>query len=70
MTKTKPYPWEQQEESLVLETPEQTRIEYRLATFGARVVAALIDRVIIVGGIACLFLLALVVSGGLGSLGE
>jgi uncharacterized RDD family membrane protein YckC len=43
------YPWESDGETLVLETPEQTKIEYELAPFGSRIVAALLDRLIIIG---------------------
>lgn len=50
------YPWEAEGEALVLETPEHTKIEYRLADFGARIHAALIDRLVILGALLLLFL--------------
>lgn len=70
MEKAKTYPWEQHDESLVLETPEQTQVEYRLATFGARILAAFIDRLVIFLGIVVLIVFALILAGGLGALNE
>lgn len=44
---------------IALETPELTRVEYRLAPFGARIVAAALDRLVVLA-----MLLALVIVGG------
>ena len=41
------FPWEFDGETVVFETPEQTRIEYRIAPLGTRLVAALLDRLLI-----------------------
>jgi len=38
-----PYPWEQAEERLVVETPEQAVVEYRIAPLGSRFIAAFTD---------------------------
>ena len=38
-----PYPWEVSGERVVLETPEQTSVEYRIAPLGSRFVAVFID---------------------------
>lgn len=43
------YPWRHHGETLVIETPEQTRVEYRVASFGARLTAALIDNAVVLG---------------------
>lgn len=55
------YPWQHHGETLVVETPEQTRVEYRVATFGARITAALLDNAIVFAlGITVLLLAMLV----------
>jgi len=51
-----PYPWEEAEERLVLETPEQAVVEYRIAPLGSRFLAALTDFLLL----AIVFLLLLV----------
>lgn len=42
------FPWEYHGETLIVETPEQTKVEYRIAAFGTRIVAALLDQIRIV----------------------
>ena len=56
-----PYPWEEDRELLQVETPEQTRLDLRVAGFGARMLAALVDYLIVMGLIVLLVLL-----GGVG----
>lgn len=51
-----PYPWEEAEERLVLETPEQATVEYRIAPLGSRFIAAFTDYLIL----TLVFILALV----------
>lgn len=55
---------------IAFETPELTRVEYRLAPFGARVVAAVLDRLIIVGVCLLLAIAAAFAASGAGLLGE
>src|SRR5687767_5538110 len=52
-SKTIRFPWEPEGEKVVLETPELTSVEYRIAPFGTRIVAAALDRLLItaVGGV-------------------
>lgn len=68
MTKRGQYPWEFQGEILTLETPEQTLVEYRVAAFGTRMIAALLDRLIIWSIVIVLIVLviAMGLAGGLG----
>jgi uncharacterized RDD family membrane protein YckC len=47
MAAHEPFPWESEGETLALETPEQTVIELPLAPFGSRLVAALLDQLIL-----------------------
>lgn len=47
MAEREPFPWESEGETLALETPEQTIIELELAPFGSRLVAALLDQLIL-----------------------
>lgn len=63
-----PLPWEFDGESVFVETPEQTLVEYHIAPLGARFAAALLDLLVITGFVAALFLLGLL-SLGLLSLG-
>lgn len=58
------YPWSPRGDVISVETPELTRVEYRLAPFGARVVAAALDRLIVVAITVVLLLVA-----GLGAAG-
>ncbi|MCW8141585.1 MAG: RDD family protein [Planctomycetota bacterium] len=53
------FPWTPRGDVIALETPELTRVEYRLAPFGARIVAAALDRLVVLA-----MLLALVIVGG------
>jgi len=53
------YPWHHDGETLVVETPEQTRVEYRVASFGARLSAALVDNAVVAVLVVVLALLAL-----------
>jgi uncharacterized RDD family membrane protein YckC len=62
MTSREPFPWEAEGEILAVETPEQTVIELALAPFGSRLVAALLDQLILAG-----FFLVLVVFVALGA---
>lgn len=48
MDKATMFPWEFDGETVTFETPEQTRVEFRVAPFGTRIVAAILDQVIIV----------------------
>lgn len=41
------YPWDISGDLVVFETPEQTQVEYRLAPFGTRLVAAALDAVFV-----------------------
>jgi uncharacterized RDD family membrane protein YckC len=65
------FPWEPEGERVVFETPEQTLIEYRIAPFGTRLAAALLDRLLITAGVIGCWLLFLLVSLSMqaGSLG-
>ncbi|MEM7234770.1 MAG: RDD family protein, partial [Planctomycetota bacterium] len=47
MEKSRLYPWEFDGETVTFETPEQTKISYRIAPFGTRLVAACLDRLAI-----------------------
>jgi len=58
------YPWETPDEVVRVETPEQITVEYRIAPFGARIVAALLDQLIIIGILVVLFL---AMAGGIGA---
>lgn len=64
------YPWAPRGDVIAFETPELTRVEYRLAPFGARVVAAALDRLIITAVCVLLGILALFASSGAGLLGS
>lgn len=74
MNKATTFPWEFDGETISFETPEQTRVEYRVAPFGTRMVAALLDQCVIVAVTIGVFLAALIgiallsasVSGGSG----
>lgn len=64
------YPWDPAGDVIAFETPEQTRVEYRLAGFGARMLAAALD--LLLAGLVTLGLVALAVpvillGGGTGS---
>ncbi len=41
------FPWEPEGEVVVFETPEQTRIEHRIAPFGSRLVANMLDQLLL-----------------------
>ncbi len=56
------FPWERDGETLVVDTPEQTRVEFRIAPFGSRIVAAVLDRLLL-AGVAILFLLVVEFGG-------
>lgn len=58
-TSTHRYPWEHEGETLVLETPEQTTIEHRIAPFSVRCVAAALDYFLV--GLWMLLLMVIVV---------
>lgn len=59
------YPWEPEGVVVRIETPEQTIVEYAVATFSARLGAALIDAgIIFVAGAAVVLLLMVSVFGG------
>src|SRR5262245_17955423 len=62
-----PFPWESEGETLALETPEQTVIELKLAPFGSRLVAALIDQSIVLLAFAGIVLFA-ILAGAAGSI--
>lgn len=65
MSTPRRFPWQYHGETLVIETPEQTRVEYRVAPFGARIAAALLDNAIVFGiGLAVLLLMLMVWSAG------
>ncbi len=66
MPSPKRFPWERDGEVVAFETPEQTRIEHRIAPFGARIAAALMDYLFL-GLFGLLFWVLLLV--GLASLG-
>ena len=51
------FPWEFDGEIVSFDTPEQTRIEYRIAPFGTRLVAAFLDRLLIGVGILILWIM-------------
>lgn len=55
---------------IAFETPELTRVEYRLAPFGARIVAAALDRLLILGVCLVLGLAAAFAASGAGLLGD
>ncbi|MHC4953316.1 MAG: RDD family protein [Planctomycetota bacterium] len=44
---SQPFPWEASGETVVLETPEQATVEFRIAPFGARIAAAMYDYLIL-----------------------
>ena len=48
MTERPRYPWESSGEILTVDTPEQTRVDLRIAPFGARIAAALLDKILVV----------------------
>jgi uncharacterized RDD family membrane protein YckC len=64
---TNRFPWERSDDTVVFETPEQTQIELRLAPFGTRIVAALIDRLLmtLVSVLVVLVMSFIAVVGGL-----
>lgn len=65
------FPWEFDGETISIETPEQTKVEYLVASFGSRLVAALLDKLIILGvvvGAWTLILLAGFLAGAVGNL--
>jgi uncharacterized RDD family membrane protein YckC len=66
MPDAKPFPWEQRGDRLVVETPEQTQLEFRVAAFGARIAAALIDNLVLSAATLILFLSAQLLSLGFG----
>jgi uncharacterized RDD family membrane protein YckC len=41
------YPWEEPGERVTFATPEQVEVSYRVASFGARIAAALIDQLVV-----------------------
>lgn len=47
MQQASAYPWDVSGDLVVFETPEQTQVEYRLAPFGTRVVAAFFDWILL-----------------------
>jgi uncharacterized RDD family membrane protein YckC len=53
------FPWEPEGERIVLETPELTKVEYRIAPFGTRIVAAALDRLLITCITSVLFFLSM-----------
>ncbi|MCZ6603065.1 MAG: hypothetical protein O6952_08665, partial [Planctomycetota bacterium] len=55
------FPWKKEGHVVTVETPEQTRLELRIAPFGSRIVAALLDYLMLLGIILILALGALVV---------
>jgi uncharacterized RDD family membrane protein YckC len=66
MAEHEPFPWESEGETLALETPEQTVIELTLAPFGSRLVAALIDQLILLG-VFVAFVAFVVLAASMGS---
>ena len=60
-----PFPWAQRDDVIAFDTPELTRVEYRLAPFGLRIVAAAIDRLILLAVLIVVSLLLLVAAVGL-----
>jgi uncharacterized RDD family membrane protein YckC len=62
------FPWAPRGDVIAFETPELTRVEYRLAPFGARIVSALLDRLVILGVTLVLLFIALLVLTALGTL--
>jgi uncharacterized RDD family membrane protein YckC len=60
------YPWEQGGDLVVFETPEQTQVEYRIAPFGTRLVAAFVDSLIIMAISLGLMIMGAVVGSALG----
>lgn len=66
MSAQEPLPWESEGETLALETPEQTVIELTLAPFGSRLVAALLDQLIL-GAIFLALALLVILVGALAS---
>src|SRR5262245_15279087 len=67
MAEREPFPWEREGETLALETPEQTVIELTLAPFGSRLVAALIDQVILLLILVALVSCAILVGSAAGA---
>jgi uncharacterized RDD family membrane protein YckC len=61
MERATPFPWEHDGETVAFETPEQTRIEYRVAPLGSRFAAALIDQLVI--AVVTVLLWLLVIAG-------
>jgi uncharacterized RDD family membrane protein YckC len=57
-------PWHNQGETLVVETPEQIRLELRIAPFGSRMLAALLDRMVITAVTVAIAIVAYVAVGG------
>jgi len=55
------FPWKKEGHIVTVETPEQTRLELRIAPFGSRIVAALLDYLMLLGIILILGLGALAV---------
>ncbi len=43
----RPLPWEDQKELVTFTTPEQIEVSYRVASFGTRLIAALVDVIVI-----------------------
>jgi len=68
MAEREPFPWESEGETLALETPEQTVIELTLAPFGSRLVAALIDQLILLLILVALVSLAIIVGSAAGAI--
>ncbi len=60
------YPWEQGGDLVVFETPEQTQVEYRIAPFGTRLVAAFVDTLVILAISLGLFIMGAVIGSALG----
>jgi len=64
------FPWAPRGDVIAFETPELTRVEYRLAPFGARVVAAALDRLLILGVCLVLGIAAAFLASGAGLIGD
>lgn len=72
MTDATKFPWsdDDDDERVVFETPELTPVEFRVAPFGSRIVAAMLDRMVIVGLTAGLFALAALLGALAGALDD
>jgi uncharacterized RDD family membrane protein YckC len=64
------FPWAPRGDVIAFETPELTRVEYRLAPFGARVVAAALDRLIIMAICILIAIGGLFAASGAGLVGD